>query len=59
MEIQATLGSEIVMVFDECPPGDAGLDATKKSLELTARWAARSKKRFDELQDAKTRNPVD
>jgi tRNA-guanine transglycosylases, various specificities len=50
MEIQAALGSEIVMVFDECPPGDAGHEATKKSLELTARWAARSKKRFDELQ---------
>src|SRR6187402_620869 len=29
MEIQATLGSEIVMVFDECPPGDAGHEATK------------------------------
>jgi queuine tRNA-ribosyltransferase len=51
MEIQAALGSEIVMVFDECPPGDAGHEATKKSLELTARWAARSKKRFDELQN--------
>lgn len=50
MEIQATLGSEIVMVFDECPPGDAGYDATKKSLEMTARWALRSKDRFNELQ---------
>src|SRR6187402_2488981 len=50
MEIQATLGSEIVMVFDECPPGKATVDVTKKSLELTARWAARSKARFDELQ---------
>jgi queuine tRNA-ribosyltransferase len=50
MEIQAALDSEIVMVFDECPPGDAGHERTKQSLELTARWAARSKKRFDELQ---------
>jgi len=50
MEIQAVLGSEIVMVFDECPPGDAGYDATRASLEMTARWAARSKARFDELQ---------
>ena len=50
MEIQAALGAEIVMVFDECPPGDAGIEATRKSLELTARWAARSKVRFDELQ---------
>ena len=52
MEVQAALGSEIVMAFDECPPGDAGVDQTRKSLELTARWAARSKARFDELQRA-------
>ena len=38
------------MAFDECPPGDAGFDLTKKSLEMTARWAKRSKERFDELQ---------
>ena len=50
MDVQAALGSEIVMVFDECPPGDAGFDATKKSLEMTARWAQRSKGRFSELQ---------
>jgi len=51
MEVQAALGAEIVMVFDECPPGDAGFDKTKKSLEMTARWAKRSKDRFDELQN--------
>jgi queuine tRNA-ribosyltransferase len=50
MEIQAALGSEIVMVFDECPPGDAGIDVIRKSLEMTARWAERSKVRFNELQ---------
>ncbi len=49
MEVQAALDSEIAMVFDECPPGDAGHERTKQSLELTARWAARSKKRLDEL----------
>ena len=50
MEIQAALGSEIVMVFDECPPGDAGHERTKQSMELTLRWAKRSKERFNELQ---------
>lgn len=50
MEIQAALGSEIVMVFDECPPGKAEVEVTRKSLELTARWAARSKAKFEELQ---------
>jgi queuine tRNA-ribosyltransferase len=52
MNVQAALDSEIVMAFDECPPGDAGYEKTKKSLELTARWAVRSKKRFEELQSA-------
>jgi queuine tRNA-ribosyltransferase len=52
MEVQAALGAEIVMAFDECPPGDAGHEATRQSLELTARWAARSKTRFAELQDS-------
>src|SRR5437762_230171 len=50
MEVQAALDAEIVMAFDECPPGDAGYEATRTSLELTARWAARSKRRFDELR---------
>ncbi len=50
MEVQAALGSEIVMAFDECPPGNAGFDVTRKSLELTARWAGRSKIRFAHLQ---------
>lgn len=50
MDVQAALGSEIVMVFDECPPGDAGHERTKQSLDLTLRWAARSKARFNELQ---------
>jgi queuine tRNA-ribosyltransferase len=51
MAVQAALGSEIVMAFDECPPGDAGIDKTRTSLDLTIRWAKRSKSKFDELQD--------
>lgn len=52
IEIQAALGSEIVMVFDECPPGQADFETTRKSLEMTARWAQRSRVKFDELQSA-------
>ena len=51
MDIQAALGSEIVMVFDECPPGQATYDVSKTSLDMTVRWAARSKERFDALQE--------
>jgi queuine tRNA-ribosyltransferase len=52
MEVQAALGSDIVMVFDECAPGDAPHEVARASMELTARWAARSRARFDELQRA-------
>jgi queuine tRNA-ribosyltransferase len=50
MEVQAALDSDIVMAFDECPPGQATHDAARVSLDLTARWARRSRTRFDELQ---------
>ena len=51
MEVQAALGSDIVMAFDECPPGQTEHARARASLELTARWAARSRTRFDELQN--------
>ena len=51
MDVQAALGSEIVMVFDECPPGQAERAAAQESLRMTARWAQRSKDRFWQLQN--------
>ena len=51
MEVQAALGSDIVMVFDECAPGQATHEETERSMELTARWARRSRVAFDRLQD--------
>ena len=50
MEVQAALGSDIAMAFDECPPGRTEREAARASLELTARWARRSRARFDQLQ---------
>jgi queuine tRNA-ribosyltransferase len=50
MEVQAALGSDIVMVFDECAPGEASREETERSMNLTARWARRSKAAFDQLQ---------
>jgi len=52
MEVQAALGSDIVMVFDECVAGEAEYDDASKSMELTARWAKRSRVRFDQLQSS-------
>ena len=50
MEVQAALGSEIVMAFDECAAGDAAPEVARESMELTARWAKRSRAKFDSLQ---------
>jgi queuine tRNA-ribosyltransferase len=50
MAVQATLGSDIVMVFDECAPGEASKEDAERSLSLTARWAKRSQASFDKLQ---------
>ena len=50
MEVQAGLGADIVMVFDECAPGKATHDEARASLELTSRWAKRSREKFDQLQ---------
>ncbi|MEM6594337.1 MAG: tRNA guanosine(34) transglycosylase Tgt [Pseudomonadota bacterium] len=46
MEIQKLLGSDIVMCFDECPALPASRDRIAESMELSMRWAARSKMAF-------------
>ncbi|HYV24191.1 MAG TPA: tRNA guanosine(34) transglycosylase Tgt [Pyrinomonadaceae bacterium] len=43
MEVQAVLGAEIAMAFDECAPGEATYDEARCSMDLTLRWARRSK----------------
>src|SRR5215204_2171970 len=50
MEVQGALGSDIVMAFDECAPGEASHIETERSMSLTARWAKRSRVAFDRLQ---------
>ena len=41
MEIQRTLGSDIAMCFDECPPGEAERQAVAAAVDRTLRWAER------------------
>ncbi len=43
IEIQNIIGSDIMMCFDECAPADADYEYTRKSMEMTSRWAARCK----------------
>ena len=47
MEIQRLLGSDIVMAFDECPANGVSRDEAAKSMELSMRWAKRSREGFD------------
>ncbi|WP_114763814.1 tRNA guanosine(34) transglycosylase Tgt, partial [Vibrio cholerae] len=51
MEIQKDLGSDIVMIFDECTPYPATHDEAKKSMEMSLRWAKRSRDHFDKLEN--------
>ncbi len=46
MEIQHLLGSDITMIFDECPPYPIEKNDLRKSMELSLRWAKRSKEAF-------------
>ncbi len=48
MEIQATLGSDIAMLFDECTPWPCSHDDARTSLELTLRWARRCRDWIDQ-----------
>jgi queuine tRNA-ribosyltransferase len=47
MEIQRLLGSDIVMAFDECPRADQPRDVIARSMEMSMRWAKRSRDGFD------------
>lgn len=50
MDIQRSIGADIIMAFDECPPYPCPYDYAKNSLELTNRWLKRCQKRLDETE---------
>jgi queuine tRNA-ribosyltransferase len=52
IEVQHALNSDIVMVFDECTPYPVEHRAAEESMELSLRWAARSRTAFDRLKSA-------
>src|SRR5437870_380121 len=59
MEVQTALGAEISMAFDECLPGEAPYEDAKRSMELTARWAKRSKEAFQSPTNLSLSNNAD
>jgi queuine tRNA-ribosyltransferase len=50
MDIQRTIGADIIMAFDECCPGDADYQYAKKSLELTESWLMRCVGHFNSTE---------
>lgn len=50
MDIERSIGADIIMAFDECPPGTSDYAYSKKSLELTEEWLDRCIKRFNETE---------
>jgi queuine tRNA-ribosyltransferase len=56
MEIQQTLGSDIVMVLDECTPPEYDRETLNNSIDRTVRWAQRSKTHFEQNLDT-SNNP--
>jgi queuine tRNA-ribosyltransferase len=57
IEIQLNLGSDIIMVLDECPPYPCSREYAERSMELTTRWAERCKKYFEKKTKNKIQNP--
>ncbi|WP_343612182.1 tRNA guanosine(34) transglycosylase Tgt [Novosphingobium sp.] len=58
MEIQRLLGSDIVMCFDECPRADQGKDVIAKSMEMSMRWAKRSREGFNSGEEHAARSAL-
>ncbi len=58
MEIQRLLGSDIVMAFDECPRADRPRDEIAASMELSMRWARRSREGFDSGEEHAERSAL-
>ncbi|MDH5728621.1 MAG: tRNA guanosine(34) transglycosylase Tgt [Gammaproteobacteria bacterium] len=52
MAVQKALGADIVMIFDECTPYPASEIVAKESMELSLRWAERSKKAHEDNANA-------
>ena len=51
MDIQRSIGGDIIMAFDECPPGGSEYGYAKNSMELTHRWLQRCFARFSDTPD--------
>jgi queuine tRNA-ribosyltransferase len=51
VEIQSTIGSDVMMALDECPPGEADRATARDALDRTLRWLERCRRRHRELEE--------
>jgi queuine tRNA-ribosyltransferase len=47
IDLQRAIGSDIMMILDECPPAECGYEYAKRSNDLTIEWARRAREHFD------------
>ncbi len=50
MDLERTIGSDIMMALDECPPGESPYNYARKSMQLTHRWMDRCVRRYRETE---------
>ena len=58
VDIQRSIGSDIMMMLDVCPPGDADKAKWIEALNLTTKWAKRAKRHFDETGPLYNHNQI-
>ncbi len=58
MEVQRTLGADVIMAFDECPPGGSDRATAERANERTTRWLARCIAHLDLLRERDPAGPV-
>ncbi|MBT8335923.1 MAG: tRNA guanosine(34) transglycosylase Tgt [Gemmatimonadetes bacterium] len=58
VDIERTLGADVIMAFDECPPGGVDRAGAERANARTSRWLDRCRIRFEETRDADPESPV-
>ncbi len=58
MEIERALGADIIMAFDQCPPGQSSREHATEAYERTLRWLDRCRVRFGQLPDEDPEGPL-
>jgi queuine tRNA-ribosyltransferase len=57
MEIERAIGADVIMAFDECPPGQSEPAVAREAMERTIRWLERCRIRFDRLAEEDPMGP--